>query len=91
MYSGEGGSNYLFYTLDKEGAQEFADSLSAIRSCFDENERLELTKEMQQIFTDNLVWIPVNSNQSYVLATESLQNVSFHQDILKITNQTFFQ
>ena len=46
---------------------------------------------MQQIFTDNLIWIPVNSIQAYVLATDSLQNVTFGQDILRITNQTFFE
>ena len=91
QFSGIGGSNYYFYTLDKEGAQEYADSLNAIRACFDEEERLELCKEMQQVFTENLIWIPVNSIQAYVLATESLQNVTFGQDILRITNETFFQ
>ncbi len=91
QFSGIGGSNYYFYTLDKEGAQEYADSLDAIRACFDEDERLELCKEMQQVFTENLIWIPVNSIQAYVLATESLQNVTFGQDILRITNETFFQ
>ena len=90
-FSGEGGSNYLFYTLDKEGAQDYADSLNAIRACFDETERLELCKEMQQIFTEHLVWIPVNSNQSYVLAVDALQNVTFQGDVVKITCETFFQ
>ena len=76
--------------MEKEGAQEYADSLNAVRACFDEEERLELTKEMQQIFTENLITLPVNSNQAYVLANESLQNVTFVRDILRITNDTFF-
>lgn len=90
-FSGEGGNNYLFYTMDKEGAKEYADFLNKIRACYDETERLALCKEMQQIFTDNLIWIPVNSIQAYVLVTESLQNVTFGQDILRITNQTFYE
>ena len=90
-FSGAGGTNYLFYTMDKEGAKDYADILNKIRACYDDTERLSLCKEMQQIFTDNLIWIPVNSIQAYVLATDSLQNVTFGQDILRITNQTFFE
>ena len=90
-FSGVGGTNYLFYTMDKEGAKDYADILNKIRACYDDAERLSLCKEMQQIFTDNLIWIPVNSIQAYVLATDSLQNVTFGQDILRITNQTFFE
>lgn len=91
MYSGEGGSNYLFYTLEKEGAQDYADALNAIRGCYDDQERLRLCLDMQQVFTDNLIWLPINSIQSYMLATDSLKDVSFRQDILRITNETHFE
>ncbi|MCD8076787.1 MAG: ABC transporter substrate-binding protein [Lachnospiraceae bacterium] len=90
QFSGEGGSNYLWYTLDKEGAQDYADILDAIRACYDDTEKMELCLEMQQIFTENLIWLPINSIQSYVLATESLEGLSFRQDVLKITNATYF-
>ena len=90
-FSGAGGTNYLFYTMDKEGAAEYAEILHKIRACYDDSERMELCKEMQQIFAENLIWIPVNSIQAYVLATESLQGVTFGQDILRITNETYFE
>ncbi|WP_434310099.1 ABC transporter substrate-binding protein [Hominifimenecus sp. rT4P-3] len=90
-FSGIGGTNYLFYTVEKEGAKEYAECLGKIRACYDDTERLALCKEGQKIFTDNLIWIPVNSIQAYVLATESLQNVTFSGDILRITNKTFFE
>lgn len=90
-YSGEGGSNYLWYTADKEGAQEYVDMLHQIRACYDDEERQELCKEMQRLFAENLVWLPVNSNQTYIVAAESLQNVSFVRDILWITSETYFE
>ena len=77
--------------MDKEGAAEYAEILHKIRACYDDSERMELCKEMQQIFAENLIWIPVNSIQAYVLATESLQGVTFGQDILRITNETYFE
>lgn len=90
-FSGAGGTNYLFYTMDKEGAAEYAEILHKIRACYDDSERMELCKEMQQIFAEKLIWLPVNSIQAYVLATESLQGVTFGQDILRITNETHFE
>lgn len=90
-YSGEGGTNYLNYTLEKEGAQEYCDILHQIRTCADETEKKELCSKMQDIFAENLVFLPVNSIQQYVLATDSIQNLSFASDILRITNTTFFE
>ena len=76
--------------MEKEGAQEYRDILYAIRACVDDAERVELCKQMQRIFAEWLPWVPVNSIQGYALGVDNLQAVSFMSDIIKITNETYF-
>ena len=90
-FSGDGGSCYQRFTMEKEGAQEYRDILYEIRACVDETERNELCAKMQRIFAKYVPFIPVNSIQGYVLAVENLEDVSFLRDIVKITNETHFE
>ena len=90
-FSGDGGSCYQRFTLEKEGAQEYRDILYAIRACVDDAKRAELCKQMQRIFAEWLPWVPVNSIQGYVLAVEELQDIDFLRDIIKITYLTHFE
>lgn len=83
-------SHYHFYTVNDEQGQKYADLLDQIRATTDDAKRLELTKEMQKVFTEDIVWLPINSIQGYFLGTDKLQNVGFTSDMMLITNQTYF-
>ena len=78
------------YNMEADGAKEYLAVLEEIKTCFDSAKRAELVGDMQKLFNENVIWIPVNTIQSYFLAADNLQNLSCRCDILLITADTFF-
>ncbi|MDF2676080.1 MAG: glutathione transporter substrate-binding protein [Bacillota bacterium] len=90
MFAKVNSSHYHFYTVNDAQGAKYQDLLNKIRITVDDNERLNYTKELQKIFVEDIIWIPINSIQGYCLGNEKLQNVSFLNDIIMLTNETSF-
>jgi peptide/nickel transport system substrate-binding protein len=83
-------SHYHFYTVNDAQGQKYSDLLDEIRVTMDDSARLELAKELQKVFVEDIVWIPINSIQGYFLGVENLQETGFMGDRLIITYLTYF-
>ena len=81
-------SHFHFYTVNDAQGQRFSDLMDSIAITMDDNERLQQARELQKIFIEDLVWIPVNSIQQFALVTDRLQNAIMRATALFINEKT---
>ena len=84
-------THHHFYTVNDAQGQRYADLMDAIREELDDDKRLELCKELQQVFTEDLVWIPVNTISAYTLVNDSLTGYFTTGGDVYITPETHFE
>lgn len=84
-------SHYRFYTVKDANGQKYSDLLDEIQITVDTEKRKQLIHDLQQVFIDDIIWLPLNTIQGYVLATEKLSDVQFILGIFVITNKTYFK
>ena len=84
-------SQYLM-NANTEQATEFAAILDEIKAEFDETAKLELTKEMQTLFLEEMYCVPLCSQTPTAVAVQNLKNVQmFGNGTLYIGNETYFE
>lgn len=85
-FAGENSTHHHFYTVEDAQGQKFADLMDEIRVTTDPEEKLDLFIELQQVFTEDVVYIPINSIQGYVLSSDKVGGISLQNDLLDLTN-----
>lgn len=91
-YATTDSTHYRFYTVNDAQGQKYADIMDEIMITMDDDARLKLAHELQQVFTEDIVWLPVNSIQGYLLTADKLQDVGFiNGDVLWVTHLTYFE
>lgn len=90
-FAGVNSTHHHFYTVNDAQGQRYADLMDAIREEMDDTKRAELCKELQEVFTEDLVWIPVNTITAYTLANEKLEGYFTTGGDIYITPTTYFK
>lgn len=82
---------YRYYTVNTEQGQKFADLLDQIQITVDNDARAKLAKELQKVFTEDIIWLPLNSIQSYFLCSAKLEGAVLKGDTVFISNKAYFK
>lgn len=90
-FAKQGSTQAHYYTVNDENGQQYADLLDAMRVTTDLDKRKKLSSELQKVFVEDIVWLPINSIQGYFLVDEALMNVGFKGDILFLNSSTRFE
>lgn len=90
-FAGVNSTHHHFYSVNDAQGQRYSDLMDAIREELDDDKRAELAKELQEVFTEDLVWIPVNTIAQYTLVNENLEGFFSTGGNVTITQDTYFK